>query len=100
MLDHANNAVAWAIVEQLRARALWHRRRGRGAARPTRSARPFRAEVEFRDAIERSAVEGDEPLIVAHALTDGAHRLTVWSADGGVVHLTALVQPLGASTRP
>ena len=99
VLDHANNSVAWAIVEQLRARALWHAGESRGgAADPLGQA--FRAEVEFRDAIDRTAVEGDAPLVVAHVVTDGTHRLTAWSADGGVVHLTALVQPLGVSTRP
>jgi len=99
VLDHANNAVAWAIVEQLRARALWHAGETRGGPADPLGL-TFRAEVEFRDAIDRAAVEGDEPLVVAHVVADGAHRLTVWSADGGIVHLTALVQPLGARTRP
>ena len=91
--------MAWAIVEQLRARSLWHAGEDRGGpADPLGQA--FRAEVEFRDAIDRTVVEGDEPLVVAHVVTDGLHRLTVWSSDGGVVHLTAQIQPLGVSTRP
>ena len=99
VLDHANNAMGWAVVEQFRARLLAGLGAGRGdAGDPLAGA--FRAEVEFRDAVERRVADGDEVLVVAHEPTGAGHRLTLWSADRSVVHLTASVQPLGDSTRP
>jgi len=99
VLDHANNAMGWAVVEQLRARLLDADGLGRGHAADV-VAVPFRAEVEFRDAVGRAVADGEEPLVVAHLPVGTGHLLTLWSADRSVVHLTASVQPLGESTRP
>jgi hypothetical protein len=99
VLDHANNAMGWAVVEQLRARLLDADGLGRGHASDAVVGR-FRAEVEFRDAVGRSVADGDEPLVVAHVPVGDGHLLTLWSADRSAVHLTASVQPLGESTRP
>jgi acyl-ACP thioesterase len=101
ILDHANNAVAWAILEELRNRVLVDAEAPRGGPDDL-LAHDFRAEVEFRDAVDRSAVVAGEPLVVAHDLDreGGGHRLTLWSADGAVVHLTATLRPLGESSRP
>ena len=99
VLDHANNAMGWAVVEQLRARLLDADGLGRGHATDV-VAVPFRAEVEFRDAVGRAVADGEEPLVVAHLPVGTGHLLTLWSADRSVVHLTASVQPLGESTRP
>jgi acyl-ACP thioesterase len=99
VLDHANNAMAWAVVEQLRARLLDAAGVERGHAVDV-LAGEFRAEVEFRDAVGRAVADGEEPLVVAHGPHGSGHLLTLWSADRSVVHLTASVQPLGESTRP
>lgn len=99
VLDHANNAMGWAVLEQLRARLLDRAGTARGDASDP-LAGPFRAEVEFREAVERGVADGDEPLVVAHVSVGAGHLLTLRSADGSVVHLTASVQPLGDSTRP
>lgn len=99
ILDHVNNAVAWAIVEQVMARLLVAAEGERGGPDDV-LAGAFRAEVEFRDAVEREAVHGDHDLVVAHR-PDGPRRaITVWSADRTTVHQTAVLQLLGDSTRP
>jgi acyl-ACP thioesterase len=92
-LDHVNNSVAWAVVEQVRARRL----RDAGAARGSSDdvlAGPFRAEVEYREAIDRGAVDAAEPLVVAHRAQGDVTDVTVWSADRSSVHVTARVRPL------
>jgi acyl-ACP thioesterase len=99
VLDHANNAMGWAVVEQFRARRLSHLGVERGDANDPLAGR-FRAEVEFREAVGRAVADGDETLLVAHTGDDDRHRLTLWSADAAVAHLTATLQPLGDSTRP
>jgi acyl-ACP thioesterase len=99
VLDHVNNSVAWAVVEQLRTRLL----RAVGTPRGSSAdplALPFRAEVEFRDAIDREAVDEPEPLVAVHRSMGGVHELTLWSSDRAAVHVTARLQPLGESTRP
>jgi acyl-ACP thioesterase len=92
-LDHVNNSVAWAVVEQVRARRLHDAGAGRGSAEDL-LAGPFRAEVEYRDAIDRGAVDRATPLVVAHRTCDAATDVTVWSADRTTVHVTAKVLPL------
>jgi hypothetical protein len=100
VLDHANNAMAWAVVEQFRARRLPELGAERGDANDPLAGR-FRAEVEFREAVGRAVADGEQPLLVAHTSDDDRHRLTLWSSDdAAVVHLTATLQPLGDSTRP
>ncbi len=99
VLDHVNNAVAWAVLEQVRARLLVAAGVGRGApGDPFASA--FRAEVEFREAVERVVADAGAPLVVAHAADGPARVVTLWSGDGGTAHVTARLQPLGESTRP
>jgi acyl-ACP thioesterase len=99
VLDHANNAMGWAVLEQLRARLLDAAGAARGDADDP-LAGAFRAEIEFREAVERPVADGEVPLVVAHVAADAGHLLTLWSADRSTVHLTASVQPLGDSTRP
>lgn len=62
VMDHVNNAIAWAAVEESRA-AHKHLRA------------PVRAEVEYRDAIER----GDEVLRVTRHHQDGG--MSAWLVD-------------------
>jgi acyl-ACP thioesterase len=91
VFDHANNAMAWAVVEQLaQAVGPW----GVAGDHSEVLAAPFRAEVEFRNAVERSAMERGVELTVAHRPHDGGHTLTVWSSDGSTAHLTATLAPL------
>ena len=99
ILDHANNSVGWAVVEELRARLLTLAGIGRGDPGDPLGG-PFRAEVEFRDAVESRPGGGDQPLVVAHVEDADGLRLTLWSADATVAHLTARLQPLGDSTLP
>jgi acyl-ACP thioesterase len=76
LLGHVNNAVSWAVVEE--------------ALAAVRSlAPPYRAELEYREAIERDAT-----LLVTTELV--AERLRVWVSDEGTgqTHLTASVTPL------
>lgn len=99
ILDHVNNAVAWAIVEQVMARLLVAAGGERGGPDDV-LAGSFRAEVEFRDAVERHVAHGDDDLVVAHRPDGSGRALTVWSPDGATVHQTAVLQLLGDSTRP
>jgi acyl-ACP thioesterase len=76
LLGHVNNAVGWAILEQQLAsvRTL---------------SPPYRAELEYRDAIERDAS--------LEVLTDQtAEQLRLWVVDrvDARTHLTAIVTPL------
>jgi acyl-ACP thioesterase len=98
VLDHVNNAVAWALVEQVRDELLDDA--PRLGTNGDVLAGPFRAEVEFRDAVGPATVHGAEPLRLSHVGEGSRRRLTLWSADGAIVHVTAVVQPLGDSTRP
>ena len=86
VLDHVNNAIAWAIVEQVRAQVPADRDLFDG---------PFRAEVEFREAISRSAVECSEMLHVVHCHHEDRTTVTLWSADWSIVHVTARMTRLG-----
>lgn len=86
VLDHVNNAIAWAIVEQVRVRVLADRDLFDGS---------FRAEVEFREATSRSAVERSEMLHVIHRHHEDQTTVTLWSADWSTVHVTARVTRLG-----
>jgi len=92
-LDHVNNSVAWAVVEQVRAQRLHRAGSARGSSEDL-LAGAFRAEVEYRDAIDRAAVDGGAPLVVAHRTGVDVTDLTVWSADRASVHVTARVRPL------
>jgi acyl-ACP thioesterase len=76
LLGHVNNASSWAIVEQELAEVGW-------------MSPPYRAEMEYRDPIERGA-----GLLVSVEV--GADRLRIWVADRerGATHLTAVVTPL------
>lgn len=75
-LDHVNNAVYWAVVEEHLAR------------RPDLVA-PFTVGVEHRTAVERDRVVGVEAM----ADTDGGLWVWVVGADDDVVHASARVWP-------
>ncbi len=70
VLAHMNNAVYWAVVEE----ELGRRRELRA---------PLRAEVEFRNAVER----GHEVGVITEAIDAGVAMWLV--GDGGTVHATA-----------
>jgi acyl-ACP thioesterase len=76
LLGHVNNAVAWAVIEEELA----------GVRRLTP---PYRAELEYREPIERGA-----SLSVATEYADDRLRLWVVDDDDGETRLTALVEPL------
>lgn len=86
VLDHVNNAVAWAVVEDVVERLLT-----RGSI-DLDVAGPVCAEIEFRDAIDHAAVRTGQPLTIAARTTDGVLDLTLWSADGTTAHITASVR--------
>ncbi len=93
VLDHANNSMAWAVVEQLRVVLLSDAGVGRGdVADPFVS--PFRAEVEFRQAVDRPTVDAGSSLSVHFAVGDGAVAAAVRSPDEQTVHITARLAPL------
>jgi hypothetical protein len=77
-----NNAIAWAIVEQVRLQIL---------ADHDLFDEPFRAEVEFREATPRSAVERSEILHVVYSDDTSWTSITLWSSDWSTVHMTAKV---------
>jgi acyl-ACP thioesterase len=76
LLGHVNNAASWSVVEQVLVEF--------GSLRP-----PYRAELEYRDPIER-----DAEVVVATQVE--AAELRAWVYDGrtGANYLTALVIPL------
>lgn len=78
VLDHVNNAVAWAVVEE-----------GRASRRHLRA--PVRAEVEYRDATERDDVV--ERLVLDHE-DGGMSTWLVDAADPTRVFISARVFPL------
>jgi acyl-ACP thioesterase len=82
VLDHVNNAIAWAIVEQVRLQIL---------ADHDLFDEPFRAEVEFREATPQSAVERSEILHVVYSDDTSWTSITLWSSDWSTVHMTAKV---------
>lgn len=98
VLDHVNNSIAWAVVEQLRARLVSVAGASRGSDGDS-LARPFRAEVEFRDAVDRGAVDGGQPLVAVHRTEGEVTDLTLWSADQTTVHVTARLRPLSDTHR-
>lgn len=80
-LDHVNNAVYWAVVEE-------------HLARRTDLAAPFTVEVEHRLAVER------EHAVAVQAMADADGGLWVWVVDAdpaaeGRVHASARVWPGG-----
>ena len=76
LLGHVNNAASWSVVEQMLV--------GVASLKP-----PYRAELEYRDAIERDA----EVMVATRAEAD---ELRAWVYDGqtGENYLTALVRSL------
>lgn len=93
ILDHVNNAVGWAVVEQVLATRLATTGFRPGSAGDPR-ADSFRAAIEFRDAIGREVVESGAALPVLSVAQDRTTRLTLWSADGSVPYLSAGFEPL------
>ena len=90
LFDHANNAMAWALVEELAGRADASPEGGA----PELSA-PVRAEVEYRSAVERTGSStSSAALTVAHRRAGDGWELALWSADGVTAHVTARVGPL------
>jgi acyl-ACP thioesterase len=76
LLGHVNNAASWAVVEE------------HLAAQPTLGP-PYRAELEYRDPIERDAT-----VMVAHAVIDGGLRIWVYDDVTSANYLTAQVLAL------
>jgi acyl-ACP thioesterase len=76
LLGHVNNAASWSMVEQVLVEV--------DSLRP-----PYRAELEYRDAIER-----DAEVIVATQVDADELRAWVYDAGTGANYLTALVTPL------
>ena len=93
ILDHVNNAIGWAVIEQVLADQLARTGFAPGSAGDPR-ADSFRAAVEFRDAIGRDVVESGSPLSVATQVIDRCTNLTLWSPDGITPHLSAQFEPL------
>ena len=77
LLGHVNNAASWAVLEHVLA-----------DAKQLRS--PYRAELEYRDAIEREAA-----ISVASVIDHGKLCIWVFDDDSGVNHLTGRVVGLG-----
>jgi acyl-ACP thioesterase len=94
-LDHVNNTIAWAVVEQARSSRLLGSASAGGSDGDI-LAGPFRAEVEYRDAVERSQVDSGRPLVVVHRREGDVTNLTLWSADLTRAHVTARVGPLAS----
>jgi acyl-ACP thioesterase len=78
LLGHVNNAASWSVVEQVLVEV--------GSLRP-----PYRAELEYRDAIER-----DAEVSVATQVDADDLRAWVYDSRTGANYLTALVSPLSA----
>lgn len=76
LLGHVNNAASWSVVEQLLV--------GVSSLKP-----PYRAELEYRDAIER-----DAEVVVATKVDSDELRAWVYDARTGANYLTASVAPL------
>ena len=93
ILDHVNNAVGWAVVEQVLATQLAMTGFFPGSAGDPR-ADAFRAAIEFRDAIGRDVVESGAALPIVSVADGRTTRLTLWSADGSIPHLSASFEPL------
>ncbi len=88
VLDHTNNAIAWAVVEQVCdsiAAAGGVDSMLEGSAR---------VEVEFRDPVGADAVRSGSPLRVAHLVDDEIVSITLWSNEGDHAHVTARVATL------
>jgi acyl-ACP thioesterase len=94
-LDHVNNTIAWAVVEQLRSARLRGSAASGGAGGDI-LAGPLRAEVEYRDAVDRSQVDSGRPLVVVHRHDGDVTDLTLWSGDLTRAHVTARVGPLAS----
>jgi acyl-ACP thioesterase len=78
LLGHVNNAASWAVVEQRLAEV--------SALRP-----PYRAELEYREPIERNA-----EVCIADHYESGELRVWVFDDRTAANYLTALVKPLVA----
>jgi acyl-ACP thioesterase len=93
VLDHVNNAIAWSVVEQVHAAIAVANGWERGDDRVMFN-RPFRAEVEFREATSRTVVDNGEILRVVHRCDADDTMIALWSADQSTVFMTAKVSPL------
>lgn len=93
ILDHVNNAIGWAVIEQVLADRLATTGFRPGSAGDPRADR-FLAAIEFRDAIDRSAVESGTALPIASRMDEDRTTLTMWSSDGATAHLSAEFLPL------
>ena len=93
ILDHVNNAIGWAVVEQVLATQLAVTGFLPGSAGDPR-ADAFRAAIEFRDAIGRDVAESGASLPIMSVVEDRSTRLTLRSADGSIPHLSATFEPL------
>ena len=87
VLDHSNNAIAWAVVEQVCDSIA-------SGGGPSLLGESVRVEVEFRDPVSAEAVRSGSALRVAHRVDDGVVSITLWSTDGATAHVTAIVAPL------
>lgn len=76
LLGHVNNAASWAVVEEVLSQVP--------GLRP-----PYRAELEYREPIERGAT-----VAVAHLVEGSELRLWVHDRATGVNHLSGRVAPL------
>lgn len=101
ILDHVNNAIAWAVVEQ----AIAHAAPPGGGFDPVWARTPRRTEVEYRDPIDRSlVVEGPHPVVLVRAVPERLD-ITIRGGDGpsSPVFVTAVVssvQSRGETTLP
>lgn len=82
LFDHVNNAASWSLVEEAMA--------DRAGIRP-----PYRAELEYRDPIERGARVA---LAVRHGGQDAEDGFDLWAVDASAAeappYLTGVVRPL------
>ena len=93
VLDHVNNAIGWAVLEQVLADRLATTGFRPGSAGDPR-ADGFLAAIEFRDPVDRSVVESGAALPVASVIDGDRTALTMWSPDGTTAHLSAEFRPL------
>lgn len=88
VLDHTNNAIAWAVVEHV----------CDSLASPDGDDSVLegatRVEVEFRDPVGADAVRAGSPLRVARRVDGDVVSITLWSNQGDLAHVTARVAPL------
>jgi acyl-ACP thioesterase len=91
VLDHVNNAMAWAVLEHAAALAV---EAVDAPSTPAWASAPRRVEVEYRDPIDRRAVVGEPPVVLVRA-TDEALEVTIRHHDeDGPVHVSAVARPV------